>query len=312
MRSLACSVLLAALLTGCGDDNPVGPASSQTRIVFASARTSIYPQIYVMNADGSDQVRLTSTSRNDGYPSWTKDGSHIVFDRLWQDAGQTSWSGIFRMKKDGSEVTCLDSIPDVIRSSPRVSPDGTKIAFTQYGPRTEVWVMNADGSGAVNLTPAPEGGEDPDWSPDGTRIVYARSTDQGSRIYTMKSDGSDTVKVVETGIANSFQVQPRWSPDGTRIVFVDNRGSTAQMTWIYVVHADGSNPTPVTPLTDGLRDRPSWSPDGQRIAYRDAYRDGHVADAEIYSIGVDGSGMTNVSQFPSAHDLSPDWGPRAP
>ena len=312
MRPLACLVLLAALLAGCGDDNSVGPSSSQTRIVFASARNTIHTQIYVMNADGSGQLRLTPTSKDDGYPSWTKDGSHIVFDRLWQDAGQTSWSGIFRMKKDGSEVTCLDSIPDVIQSSPRVSPDGTKIAFTQYGPRTEVWVMNADGSGAVNLTPAPEGGQDPDWSPDGTRIVYSRSTDQGNRIYTMKSDGSDTVKVVETGVANSFQVQPRWSPDGTRIVYVDNRGSTAQMTWLYVVHADGSNPTPVTPLTDGLRDRPSWSPDGQRIAYRDAYRDGHVADAEIYSIGVDGSGMTNVSQFPAAHDLSPGWGPIAP
>ena len=309
MKPLAYSVLLAALLTGCGDDNSVGPTSHQTRIVFFSARTTIYPQIYVMNADGSEQTRLTPTSHNDGYPSWSKDGSYIVFDRLWQGAGSRSWSGIFRMNGDGSGVTCLDSIPDFIESAPRVSPDGTKIAFTKYGPRTEVWVMNADGSGAVSLTPAPEQGQDPDWSPDGTRIVYARSTDNGNRIYTMKSDGSDTVKVVETGIANSFQVQPRWSPDGTRIVYVDNRGLPGQMTWIYVVHADGSNRTPVTPLTNGLRDKPSWSPDGQRIAYRDNFRDGNVADAEIYTIGVDGSGMTNVSRFPAAHDIAPDWGP---
>jgi TolB protein len=309
MRPLACSVFIVALITGCGDDNSVGPKSSQTRIVFFSARTTVQPQIYVMNADGSEQTRLTPGSFNNGYPSWSKDGSHIFFDRLWQDASSRSWSGIFRMKSNGSEISCLDSMPDVIQSAPRVSPDGAKIAFTQYGTRTDVWVMNADGSGAVNLTPPPEQGQDPDWSPDGTRIVYARSTDQGSRIYTMKSDGSDTVKVLETGVANSFQVQPRWSPDGTRIVYVDNRGSSAQMTWIYVVHADGSNPTPVTPLTDGLRDKPSWSPDGQRIAYRDAFRDGAVADAEIYTIGVDGSGITNVSRFPAAHDVAPDWGP---
>src|SRR5512144_1489104 len=104
MRPLACSVLLAALLTGCGDDNSVGPSSHQTRIVFTSARTMIYPQIYAMNADGSEQVRLTPTSDNDGYPSWSKDGSYIVFDRLWQNAGQ-SWSGIFRMNGDGSAIT---------------------------------------------------------------------------------------------------------------------------------------------------------------------------------------------------------------
>jgi len=127
----------------------------------------------------------------------------------------------------------------------------------------------------------------------------------------MKSDGSDTVKVVETDIASSTQSEPRWSPDGTRIAYVDGRGihGSHDMSWIYVVHADGSHRTPVTPLTDGLRDWPTWSPDGRKIAYRDNYRNGMVADAEIYTIGVDGSGETNISRFPSGHDFTPDWGP---
>jgi len=76
-----------------------------------------------------------------------------------------------------------------------------------------------------------------------------------------------------------------------------------------VVHSDGTNPTPVTPLTDGFRDHPSWSPDDRKIAFRDNYRNGTVADGEIYTIGVDGSGETNVSRFPAAHDITPDWGP---
>jgi Tol biopolymer transport system component len=76
-----------------------------------------------------------------------------------------------------------------------------------------------------------------------------------------------------------------------------------------VVQSDGANPTPVTPLTDGFRDHPSWSPDDRRIAYRDNYRNGSVADGEIYTIRVDGSGDANVSRFPAAHDITPDWGP---
>ena len=311
-RSYILGLALLAFIPACGkDSNPAGPAQRQAQIVFASARSTILTEIYVMNADGTGQKRLTYNAAGGGEPSWSPDGSHIVFDRRWQDATQRWWSGIFRMKDDGSEQVCIDSIADVFRVAPRVSPDGSKIAFTQLASGFEVWVMNADGSGAVNLTPDPDQGAYPDWSPDGTRIAYSRNDPSlGWRIYTMKSDGSDTVKVVETGVANSHQVQPRWSHDGTRIAYVDNRGSgSLQMEWIYVVHSDGTNPTPVTPLTDGFRDHPSWSPDDRKIAYRDNYRNGAVGDGEIYTIGVDGSGETNVSRFPAAHDITPDWGP---
>jgi len=306
-------LMATAIVAGCGDD-PSGPGPmGQSRIVFVAARTTILPEIYVMNADGSGQQRLTFNPRGAGQPCWSPDGSYIVFHRRWQDANQRWWSGIFRIRPDGSEEASLDSIGDVFRVSPRVSPDGSKIAFCQIGASTfEVWVMNADGSAAVNLTPDSAWSSDPDWSPDGTRIVYARRIPgQTSRIYTMKSDGSDTVKVVETDIASSTQSEPRWSPDGTRIAYVDGRGihGSHDMSWIYVVHADGSHRTPVTPLTDGLRDWPTWSPDGRKIAYRDNYRNGLVADAEIYTIGVDGSGETNISRFPSGHDFTPDWGP---
>jgi len=310
-RSYILGLALLAIVPACGEDsNPAGPAHRQ-RIVFVSSRSTILPEIYVMNADGTGQIRLTYNAAGSGEPSWSPDGSHIVFDRRWQDATQRWWSGIFRMKDDGSEEVCIDSIADVFRVSPRVSPDGSKIAFTQLASGFEVWVMNADGSGAVNLTPDPEQGAYPDWSPDGTRIAYGRwDSSIGWRIYTMKSDGSDTVKVVETGVTSSHQVQPRWSHDGTRIAYADNRGSgSLQMEWIYVVHSDGTNPTPVTPLTDGYRDHPSWSPDDRKLAYRDNYRDGRVGDGEIYTIGVDGSGETNVSRFPAAHDITPDWGP---
>lgn len=319
LRSLALprrSVLplaLAALLTSCGDDSPTRPGVRQSRIVFTASRTTIKSELYVMNSDGSDQRRLTFNSVSELQPSWSPDGSYIVFCRSWQDSSQRWWSGIFRIQADGTNEVCIDSIADAFRVEPRVSPDGSKIVFCQMSSRFEVWVMNAAGSAAVNLTPEPEQGNHPDWSPDGARIVYARPDPMGSRIYTMKADGSDTMKVVETGVASSNQAHPRWSHDGTKIAYADDRGVYLgpydHRMWIYVVHADGSNPTAVTPLTEGYRDSPTWSPDDRKIAYRDNFRNGSVADAEIYTIAVDGSGETNVSQFPAGHDLTPDWGP---
>ena len=307
-------ILALALLTSCGDDSPTEPAASQSRIVFTAARTTIASELYVMNSDGTVQVRLTYNSVNELQPSWYPDGSHIVFCRSWQDTSDRWWSGIFRIQANGTNEVCIDSIADVFRVDPRVSPDGTKITFGQMSGRFEVWVMNVDGSGEVNLTPSPEQGNDPDWSPDGTRIVYSRLDPVlGWRIYTMNSTGSDTMKVVETGVASSNQVQPRWSHDGTKVVYADDRGFDGgqydHRMWIYAVNIDGSNPTAVTPLTQGYRDMPSWSPDDRKIAYRDNFRNGSVADAEIYTISVDGSGETNVSQFPNGHDIHPDWGP---
>ena len=302
---------LVAILAGCsGDSNPAAPRPPQSRIVFAASRTTFQPEIYVMNADGSEQRRLTSNTINDGHASWAPDGSYIVFARRWQDAAQRWWSGIFRMQPDGSQTVCVDSIPDVFQVTPRISPDGSRIAYCQMGARYEVWVMNVDGSGPVNLTPEPEQGADPDWSPDGTRIAYARNDPAlGWRIYTMKSDGSDTVKVLETSVLNSHQNRPRWSHSGEWIAYVDTRGNTQQKYWIYRVHSDGSNVFRISPNEDVFHVEPTWSPDDQRIAYRDNYHDGHIVDSEIYTIGIDGTGATNISRFPGAHDLQPDWGP---
>jgi dipeptidyl aminopeptidase/acylaminoacyl peptidase len=99
-----------------------------------------------------------------------------------------------------------------VPASASAAPPGTagKIAFasTQTG-NFEIWVMNADGTNRSVLTNDPALDQDPDWSPNGKRIAFARV---GDGVYTMNADGSDPKRL-------SAGRGPAWSPDGKRIAF---------------------------------------------------------------------------------------------
>ena len=143
-------------------DDPVqagGPAWSPdgTRIAFTSLRDGQNPdgsrnrEIYVMDPDGSDQIRLTDDPASDGSPAWSPDGARIVFhsDRAGND-------DIYVMAADGSDVLQLTDDPED-DDFPTWSPDGTMIAFVSArdGDR-EIYLMEADGSGQLRLSDNPE------------------------------------------------------------------------------------------------------------------------------------------------------------
>jgi len=109
-----------------------------TKIAFQSSRDG-NPEIYVMNADGSNSTRLTENRANDEFPVWSPDGSKIAF--ISNRDGQQD---IYIMNADGSNVTRLtdNSIREISLSW---SPDGTKIAFCGYPPdesEPNIYVVN--------------------------------------------------------------------------------------------------------------------------------------------------------------------------
>jgi Tol biopolymer transport system component len=162
-------------------------------------------EVFVINADGSRLIDVSTASGNDLYPAWSPDGRTIVFE-----SDRTGLRQVWLMNADGSGQTQLSFDATQKNQTPEWSPDGTRIAYTVDASPTaaggDIWVMNADGSHQHRLTSGPEREFGPVWSPDGTQIAFL---DFGSRtVYVMNADGTGPRPVHPGGV----QFVPAWQP----------------------------------------------------------------------------------------------------
>ncbi|MBA3355918.1 MAG: PD40 domain-containing protein, partial [Pyrinomonadaceae bacterium] len=270
------------------------------KIAFTSTRDGNH-EIYTMEADGTNQTRLTNNPGFDISPKWSPDGTKIAFVR---SIGFLPYD-IYVMNADGSNQTRLTN-NRAHGEPPDWSPDGTRIVFhSVVGNTSEIFVVNADGT---NLTQLTNSGRNfsPRWSPDGTRIVFDRF---GSifgivGIYVMNADGSNQTQLTNSG----YDYFPRWSPDSSRITFTSTRDGTCDFNCnveIYSMNADGSNQTRLTnnPRLDAF---PEWSPDGTRIVFK-SLRDNNI---NIYVMNADGTSQTRLTNYTEDLDvISPIFSP---
>lgn len=140
--------------------------------------------------------------------------------------------------------------------TPKMSPDRSKIAFqSDRSGSLQVWVMNADGSGQVQLTFTGQNWAD-GWSKNSDSLVITSTRDGQNEVYVMKADGTG-----QTNITNSAGIDydAAWSPDGKSIVFAKDYS-------LWIMNTDGSSKTRLTvsPTQDY---RPAWSPDGTKIVF---------------------------------------------
>ena len=216
---------------------------------------------------------------------------------------RNGYAQIYVMNGNGSGQARLTN-DDFIDFYPTWSPDGSEIAYEHWPPlndtSVQIFVTNADGSGAHSITADPSwiDAEEPVWSPDGTKIAISASTADHSGIFWIAPDGSSS-SVIVSGI----DTEPTWSPDSTKMAF-DAYISTPGFNQIQVIGIDGSNRHALTPPTQDATD-PSWSPDGTRILYTVNGADG---SQQIYVMDADGSNEVPLTDK-SSHNYSARWSP---
>jgi Tol biopolymer transport system component len=183
-----------------------------TKIAFVSDRDGV-PQIYLMNADGNNPLRLTTSGCVDQVPGWSPDGRTLYWESQCSGqkfkimAAELAYSddsiyGAYATLANVRELTTQDQGDNRF---PRVAPDGSKLVITSYRDgNAELYTMNRDGSAQTRLTNSPGEDEAASWSPNGQQLIFASSRDGNYEIYMINRDGSGQTRLTSTGLPDRW------------------------------------------------------------------------------------------------------------
>lgn len=270
-------------------------------IVFTTTRFG-QADVMIMNADGSEQTRITDSAAKELAPTFSPDGKRVSFttfidgkqflgsvksEFLLQEISidhQVSM-GYVDYNKDGKSLVCHkdydlyevtledNDIKKIVDSDsktlwvPVYSPDGQWIAYNSEGGfgSGEIFIRELKTGLSKRITFDPDSDWGPDWRPIpfSEKILYDSDLDGDREIYLKYLETNETIQLTDNKYKDGLAC---WSPDGSKIAFFSNRDGDDE---IYMMNADGTDVTQLTHNTWADR-TPSWSLDGHKIAYASA------------------------------------------
>jgi len=241
--------------------------------------------LWIMNADGSKLRKLTDGSS----PRWSPDGTRLAFLHQGEPRGTQLFVRWMDAEGATTQITRVEKAPSGIVWS----PDGNSIAFSMLVPKEERW--------AIRLPARPEGAK---WTADPrivTKLDYRQDrqgfTDDGYRhVFLVPATGGTPRQLTEGDFNHG---DPEWTPDGTRILFSGLRTEDAEYAWresdIYAINVASGEVRQLT-TRKGPDNNPVVSPDGKLVAYTgyDFTDDSYIAN-RLYLMNADGSSPREIA-----------------
>lgn len=235
-------------------------APKTAKIAFVSNRDG-NREIYTMNPDGTEQVRLTKTSADELYPTWSPTGEEILFV-----SDRDGIRDLYLMDADGSNVRRVFK-KAARREHPTWSPDGKRIAYERG------WIIYITTLGEENEDHLVDG-FGPAWSPDGTEIAFASSIFGSHRLMLVNIRTGRQKRVLPENTL-SWQHLPAWSATGDQIAFswlnqILPHGDLFDLVdkeTIYIVNRDGTVLEQIVPEAGKAATNPAWDPRGGSLVY---------------------------------------------
>ncbi|RLE06508.1 MAG: Tol-Pal system beta propeller repeat protein TolB [Candidatus Aminicenantes bacterium] len=264
------------------------PPLFTSKIVFVSNRDG-NDEIYLMDYDGQNQVRLTYNRVRDYMPAWAPDRKKIAYTSFKE--GQAI---LYILDLEQGKLTTVQN--EGTNFAPAFSPDGKKLAFcsTLEEGNSEIYVAQSNGTKIRRLTFNKAIDTAPTWSPTSREIAFTSDRSGTPQIYIMDAEGTN---IRHVSFGGNYHDAPAWAPTGERLAYV------SRVNLIFDLYILNLRTNQIIKLTESnaRNESPAWSPDGRHLVFS-SNRKGTI---QIFSIDYDGTNLRQLT-FQGENKL-PDW-----
>jgi Tol biopolymer transport system component len=275
--------------------------------------------IYVEDTSGNNLKTINQTRSGPSLPQWSPDSSKVLFFR-----SENNLNELCVADSDGGNIKVIASNSKASYEAYCWSPDGKKIAYefldTSFTSQDEIfkhdqiYVMNADGTNKINVSPPDFGSINPVWSPDSSKLTFWTLGNGITNLDYVNNDGSGLVEMTHftsdiwdgsttsvTGfVVSSSLSSVQWFSDSKRILFTAPNPTNSNHWDIYTFDSEGANITNIT--NDGNSAAPVLTADNSKIVFCSLEVGNNRTD--VFVMSVDGSQRVNLTKSlnsPSGH-----------